>query len=222
MSIPLPYVDQYECRSETLEVYASDRRGQVLYQFNNYGYRNNIDYVDDEANAGVYIGSSITAGIGVDWDKSFASLSSQVLNVNCYHFAQGCVMVDNQEILRMLKLVKQSGINAKYYVIQFIQLSRQYDAATGQTQFSDDVEQNTIRFQQVFDQVQELLKNDVWCFLGCDEQQHQLPESITKHPCCLTWNPQFIDFAGVGRHPGVKWHRMISQGLAKFLKKQTF
>ena len=44
MSIPLPYADQYECRGETLEVYASDRRGQVSYQFNNYGYRNNIDY----------------------------------------------------------------------------------------------------------------------------------------------------------------------------------
>jgi hypothetical protein len=219
MSIPLPYTDQYECRSETLEVYASDRRGQVLYQFNNYGYRNNIDYFHDEKNVGAYIGSSITAGIGVAWDKSFASLSSLTLGTNCYHFAQGCTPVDNQEILRMSKLVKQTNIDIKYYVIQFIQLGREYDVATGKTILNDNVDQNIVKFQQVFEQVQELFKNDNWCFFGCDQEQHPLPESITKHPFCLTWNPQFIDFAGVGRHPGVQWHKMINQSIIKFLKK---
>ena len=219
MSIPLPYADQYECRSETLEVYASDRRGQVVYQFNNYGYRNNIDYFNDEKNVGAYIGSSITAAIGVDWNKSFASLSSIALGTNCYNFAQGCTMVDNQEILRMAKLVKDTNIDIKYYVIQFIDLSRKYNAATGKTIFIDNFHQNIVRFQQVFEQIQELFRDDVWCFLGCDEGQHSMPESITKHPLCLTWNPQFIDFAGVGRHPGVKWHKMINQSIVKFLKK---
>lgn len=219
MSIPLPYADQYECRSETLEVYASDRRGQVVYQFNNYGYRNNIDYFNDEKNVGAYIGSSITAAIGVDWNKSFASLSSIALGTNCYNFAQGCTMVDNQEILRMAKLVKATNIGIKYYVIQFIDLSREYNAATGKTIFIDNFHQNIVRFQQVFEQIQELFRDDVWCFFGCDERQHFIPESITKHPLCLTWNPQFIDFAGVGRHPGVKWHKMINQSIVKFLKK---
>lgn len=219
MSIPLPYADQYECRSETLEVYASDRRGQVVYQFNNYGYRNTIDYFNDGKNVGAYIGSSITAAIGVDWNKSFASLSSIALGTNCYNFAQGCTMVDNQEILRMAKLVKATNIDIKYYVIQFIDLSREYNAATGKTIFIDNFHQNIVRFQQVFEQIQELFRDDVWCFFGCDEGQHFMPESITKHPLCLTWNPQFIDFAGVGRHPGVKWHKMINQSIEKFLKK---
>ena len=219
MSIPIPYIDQYECRGETLEVYASDRRGQVSYQFNNFGYRNNIDYHEDEKNVGVYVGSSITAGIGVDWDKSFASLSSKNLNVNCYQFAQGCVMVDNQEILRMLKLIKQTKVDIKYYVIQFIQLSRQYDPITGQTQLVDDYDQNISKFLQTFDEINDLLENDTWCFLGCDGQQHKLPDSIINHPCCLTWNPQFIDLAGVTGHPGIKWHKMINQGIVKFLQK---
>jgi len=219
MSIPLPHADQYQCRNETLEVYASDRRGQVQYQFNNFGYRNNIDYVDDENNVGVYIGSSITAGIGVDWSKTFASLSSAALGVRCYHFAQGCVAVDNQEILRMLQAVKQSRIQAKYYVIQFIRLTRQYDPKTGQTTHSDDHNKNIERFLSVFDQIQNVLANDHWCFLGCDQEQHALPHSVTKHARCVSWNPQFIDQAGVGGHPGEKWHKMINQAIVKALKQ---
>lgn len=218
MSIPLPYADQFECRNETLEVYASDRRGLVQYQFNNFGYRNNIDYEDTAQNVGVYIGSSITAGIGIDWPKAFASSSSHALGVNCYHFAQGCTGVDNREILRMLQGVKQSAINAKYYVIQFIQLNRQYDSNTGQTTHCHNHSENIDKFLTVFDQVQNLLTNDHWCFLGCDEQQHALPDSVTKHPRCVTWNPQFIDLAGVGGHPGEKWHKMINQAVVNKLR----
>ena len=87
------------------------------------------------------------------------------------------------------------------------------------TILNDNVDQNIVKFQQVFEQVQELFKNDNWCFIGCDQEQHQLPESITKHPFCLAWNPPIIDFAGVGRHPGVKWHKMINQNIVMFLKK---
>ena len=102
MSIPLPFASQYECRNETLEVYASDRRGLINYSFNNYGYRNNIDYQEDAVDVGIYLGSSITSGIGVDWPDTFVATSSQALNVQGYHFSQGCVPVDNQETLRML------------------------------------------------------------------------------------------------------------------------
>ena len=74
------------------------------------------------------------------------------------------------------------------------------------------------KFLTVFDQVQNLLTNDYWCFLGCDEQQHALPDSVTKHPRCVTWNPQFIDLAGVGGHPGEKWHKMINQAVVNKLR----
>lgn len=56
MSLPLPFKDQYKCRNETLEVYASDRRGLIEYKFNNLGYRNNHDYYLTENNAGYFFG----------------------------------------------------------------------------------------------------------------------------------------------------------------------
>jgi hypothetical protein len=219
MTIPLPYPDQYACRNEILEVYASDRRGTVEYQFNNLGYRNNIDYITQDSNVGIYIGSSITAGIGVDWQKSFANLTSQSLQTRTYHFAQGCKAVDNDEILRMLEAVIQSGLDAKYFVLQFINLDRIYNAQTGITGYSADRKQNINRFVQVFDRVCQLLENCRWCFLGCDQQQHELPTYISNHKNCVSWNTRYIDLAGVGQHPGAKWHQMISLGLIKHLKQ---
>jgi hypothetical protein len=219
MTIPLPYSDQYACRNETLEVYASDRRGTVLYQFNNLGYRNDIDYAAQDSAVGVYIGSSITAGIGIDWHKSFAYLASQQLETPAYHFAQGCKGVDNREILRMLEAVTQSGLDVQYFVLQFIDLDRRYDAETGATIHNIDLEQNINEFVQVFDRVCKVLEGRSWCFLGCDRLQHQLPEHISQHKNLVAWNPRFIDLAGVGQHPGEKWHRMISLGLIKHLKQ---
>jgi hypothetical protein len=219
MTIPLPYFDQYACRNETMEVYASDRRGTVAYQFNNFGYRNDIDYTTQDTDIGVYIGSSITAGIGVDWNKSFAYLTSQGLQTRTYHFAQGCKEVDNHEILRMLEAVKQVDLDAKYFVLQFINLDRIYDPATGITVHSQDHEQNIKRFVQDFDCICKILENHRWCFIGCDAHQHQLPERIIKHPRCVSWNTQYIDLAGVGTHPGPRWHKMISMGLVKHLKQ---
>ena len=219
MTIPLPYQDQYACRDETLEVYASDRRGTVTYQFNNFGYRNDIDYVLQDPGIGVYIGSSITAGIGVDWRKSFAYLSSQPLQAPAYHFAQGCTQVDNQEILRMLQAVLESGLDIKYVVLQFIDLDRVYDLNTGLATHSTDLDQNVARFAAVFKSVCDLLANQRWCFFGCDAKQHVLPADIVQHPRCVAWNPPYIDLAGVGQHPGIKWHRMMSMAVIKSLKQ---
>lgn len=219
MILPLPFRDQYECRNETLEVYASDRRGLVEYQFNNLGYRNDIDYVDTQANAGVFLGSSITSGIGVDWSKSFVKLVSQNLAVEPYHFSQGCTKVDNREILNQISILKNNNFFSKFWVIQFIDLDRRFDPETGQTMHCRDTVQNVNEFVDIFLQIQSALANQTWCFFGCDGLSHAIPEYIRYHKNCLAWNPAFIDRAGVGDHPGVKWHQMMSLGIQKKLTK---
>lgn len=219
MSIPLPYVDQYECRNETVEVYASDRRGTVEYQFNNYGYRNNTDYIDNQSGVGVYIGSSITSGVGVNWPDCFAPLSAAELNVPCYHFSQGCVPIDNQEMLKTLQHLKQSDLKPKYYVIQFIDLHRRYIPKIGRFEPETDKSKNIKLFEDTFNAVDQLLRDDIWVFLGCDSAQHDIPEYILGHQALLAWNPRFLDLAGVGNHPGPKWHKMIGLGLVKKISK---
>lgn len=220
MTIPLPFFTQYECRNETLEVYAQDRRGIVNYQFNNLGYRNCIDYDETDSDVAVYLGSSITAGIGLDWSQSFAQLSSQALEVKCYQLAQGCMEVDNEEILRMLIAIKKSNLGIKHYILQFISLERQYDYNTGVCLRLFDHDHNVARFVKVFDQVQALLNQDSWCFIGCDELQHHLPDCIIKHDNCVAWNPVFIDLNGYNNHPGRQWHKMMALAIVKKLRKR--
>lgn len=218
MIIPLPFADLYECRNETLELFASDRRGQVNYQFNNYGYRNNIDYHVGKSDVAVFLGSSLVSGIGVQWEESFPYLVSQKLHTSCYHYGQGCKEIDNQETLRILKEIISDGVFPKYTVIQFIDLDRRYNNVTGTTVRDPDIEQNIQLFKKTFDGIAELLHDQNWCFFTCDNLSHAVPDYIKKHSRCVAWNLKFIDHCGVGSHPGVKWHQLISHGVAKKLQ----
>lgn len=219
MSLPLPFRDQYECRNETLEVYASDRRGLVEYRFNNLGYRNDIDYVDNEANAGVFLGSSITSGIGVEWNNSFVKLVSDGFKVEPYHFSQGCTKVDNREIFNQISALVDNKFFPKFWVIQFIDLDRRFDPLSGITVDCTDHNHNVDEFVKIFKEIETKLLGQDWCFFGCDRLDHTIPSSIRNHKNCLTWNPAFIDLAGVGHHPGKKWHQMIALAVRKKLTK---
>lgn len=220
MLIPPPFFSQYECRSETLEVYASDRRGTVEYRFNNLGYRSDIDYVEDDDNVGVYIGSSITSAIGIPMQQGFASISANALNSKCYQFGQGCMMIDNQETLRMLQAILASNLKPKYVVIQFINSNRRYDSTTGKTSIVSDRDENLRIFLNTFNKVDQLLQNMPWCFVGLDSEIHAPGDSVTTHPGCVSWNTKIVDLAGVGEHPGPKWHKMIAAGIVNRLQKQ--
>lgn len=219
MSLPLPFRDQYECRGETLEVYASDRRGTVEYKFNNLGYRGDIDYDSNEKNAGVFLGSSITSGIGVNWNKSFVKLVSNAFGVEPYHFSQGCTKVGNNEVLQQIRALKSNNFFPKFWVIQFIDLDRRFDSTSGNTVHCTDLEANVREFVDIFLQIESELADQNWCFFGCDSMSHAIPENITTRKNCVAWNPRFIDLAGVGNHPGPKWHQMISLGVRKKLTK---
>jgi hypothetical protein len=220
MLLPLPFFSQYECRSETLEVYASDRRGNIEYKFNNLGYRSDIDYVEDADNVGVYIGSSITSAIGIPMQQSFATISANELNSKCYQFGQGCMMVDNQEILRMLKAILASNLKPKYFVIQFINSNRRYDFNTGKMSTVPNKDENIRVFLNTFDEINQILQHTTWCFIGLDSEMYAPGDRIIEHPCCVSWNTKLIDLAGVGEHPGPKWHKMISAGIVNRLQKQ--
>lgn len=218
MSIPLPFWTQYECRNETLEIYAADRRGHIVYAFNNYGYRNDIDYSADAQEVGLYLGSSIMSGIGLQWKDSFAAISANELAAECYQFSQGCMPVDNQESLRMLRDLKLSGIKPRYWVIQFIDLDRRFK--DGQNNFQVDQTENLELFLETFRAIQTILYKDIWIFLSADKSQCPVPEFVKHHDHCVGWNVPFIDYAGVGEHPGKKWHKMISAGIIKKLSDQ--
>lgn len=212
MSIPLPNSIQYECRNEIMEVYASDRRGIIEYKFNNLGYRNNIDYINRKQPIGAYIGSSITSAIGVPWKDGFCYLSAEKLSVEPWNFSQGCTYIDNGITLEMIKSLLKSDLNIKYWIIQFVDFDRR-DLSPANN--STDLEENSKQFLNIFNQIENLLEDKTWCFLCTDSKNHSVPENIKKHPKCVAWNFPFVDLAGVGSHPGKKWHSIMSAGIVK-------
>ncbi len=215
MSIPLPNLAHYECRNETLEVYASDRRGIVEYKFNNLGYRNQIDYVDQGQPVAAYIGSSLTSAIGIPWEKSFCYLSSKKLCVEPWNFSQGCTYINNGTTLSMIESLLQSQLNIQYWIVQFIDFDRGPTPADN----SKDLEKNTMEFVKIFYQIEKLLEDKNWCFLCSDNKNHTVPDNIKNHHRCVSWNFPFVDRAGVGSHPGEKWHNIMSAGIVKKLNQ---
>lgn len=213
MSIPLPNLEHYECRNEVLEVYASDRRGTVEYKFNNLGYRAHVDYVDHGQPIGAYIGSSLTSAIGVPWEKGFCYQSSTKLSVEPWNFSQGCTYVNNGTTLSMIESLLQTNLNIQYWVVQFIDFDRSSTPGVPLT----DLEKNSAEFVDIFHKIEKLLHNKNWCFICSDSKNHSVPDSIKKHAKCAAWNFPFVDFAGVGSHPGQKWHSIMSAGIVKKL-----
>jgi hypothetical protein len=56
--------------------------------------------------------------------------------------------------------------------------------------------------------------------VGTDNARVDVGDRVIKHAHCVTWNLKFVDFAGVGEHPGYKWHQMVAAGIVKNLQKQ--
>ena len=192
-----------------------DFRGVVKYNFNKNGFINNIDYDVKENKAICFFGSAITSGIGLPWEQSYSFQTAKLFgeDYKSYNFSQGCMFVDNNEILNTVKQVKKmENFTPFAYVIQFIGLDRIYHPSKEIGTLSIDSKKNIENFESIFEQLQLLLKNAKWVFFGCDGADHKLPESITKHKNCLIWNPRFIDNL-LRDLPGPKWHKMISLGV---------
>tara|TARA_Y100001973_G_scaffold102608_2_gene168022 strand:- start:660 stop:1334 length:675 start_codon:yes stop_codon:yes gene_type:complete len=192
-----------------------DFRGVVKYNFNKNGFINDIDYDVKESKAICFFGSAITSGIGLPWQQSYSFQTAKLFgeDYKSYNFSQGCMFVDNKEILNTVKQVKNmENFKPFAYVIQFIGLDRIYHPSKEIGTLSIDSKKNIETFETLFDELQNLLKNDKWVFLGCDGADHKVSESITKHKNCLIWNPRFIDNL-LRDLPGPKWHKMISLGV---------
>lgn len=215
MSFPKSYYE--ELTNSYCTKIGQDFRGILKYNFNNFGFINNIDYSVDEKNALCFFGSAITSAIGIPWEQSFGYRLSQFLGpiYKSYNFSQGCVFVDNKEIFNT---VKQVYLNKQFkpyaYIIQFIDLDRVFNPKKETGTLSIDAKKNVESFLFLFNELEKLLENEKWIFFGCDTQDYDLPIAIKNHKNCLIWNPPLFDKMLLNV-PGEKWHRMIALGLNK-------
>ena len=194
-----------------------DSRGVLRYNFNNYGFINNLDYSIEEKNAICFFGSAITSAIGLPWEKSFGFQLAQMLGNKFvgYNFSQGCIFVDNQEIIETIKKIKTINNFQPYaYIVQFIDLDREFNSKKETGKLRTNAEENKKKFSMLFKELETLLQNERWIFFGCDSRDYKIPDTIKNHKNCLIWNPPFIDRM-LRDVPGEKWHRMMALGLNK-------
>ena len=59
-------------RGNTVNQYGLDRTGQIIYKFNNQGFRSDRDF--DFVPSYAFFGCSFVAGIGVSLEQTFASM----------------------------------------------------------------------------------------------------------------------------------------------------
>ena len=208
--------------SQTVHKIGQDMRGIVPYKFNNCGFRADVDYVETEVNAGCYFGHAFTSGVGIEWHNSYPAKSSKKLGVQCYNFSQGCVGVDNFEIMRTaIEVSNMETFKPKFFIIQFCDLLRRFDLKTGKMSFESDIDKNVRDFTEAFKNLEEKLDkaNIRWLFFGCDfTEYHPVPDYITKHKNCMIWNPAFFDKILYGM-PGEKWHNIIAYGITNTIQK---
>ena len=197
-------------------------RGVLKYNFNNHGFINNLDYDVNENNALCFFGSAITSSIGLPWEMSFAHQLSQQLTsekFKAYNFAQGCMFVDNYEIINTVEAVKNiEEFKPVAYIIQFIGLDRRFYPAKKAGKLNHDADENLKNFLDIFKKLEHTLKDEKWIFFACDGADTEMPDYIKDHQNCLIWNPPFISTL-LRDLPGQKFHNMISLGLKNKLKE---
>lgn len=220
MSFPKSYYNEHI--SSYCKKIGQDMRGIIKYNFNNYGFINNLDYDISEKNAICFFGSAITSSIGLPWELSFAYQLSQQLTskkFKAYNFSQGCMFVDNLEIINTVEFIKNmENFKPAAYIIQFINIERRWhpEKKTGILNLNN--KENLIFFIQLFKKLENILKNEKWIFFACDESSMEIPIDIKNHKNCLIWNPPMIDTL-LRDVPGHKFHKMISLGLQNKLKE---
>ena len=220
MSFPKSYYNEYT--SSYCTKIGQDMRGIIKYNFNNQGFINNQDYDVNEENAICFFGSAITSAIGLPWEQSFAHQLSQELTskeFKSYNFSQGCIFVDNKEIINTVESVKNmEQFKPAVYVVQLIGLDRRFSPQNKAGKYNLDDNENLTSFQNLFKKLEHMLKDEKWIFFACDGADLKVPNDITNHQNCLIWNPPFINTM-LRDVPGRKFHNMISLGIKNRLKQ---
>ncbi len=75
--------------NSTTHKIGQDMRGILDYNWNNCGFRSDVDYDPNETKAGCFFGNAFTSAIGIEWKNAYASITADRLKLKCYNFSQG-------------------------------------------------------------------------------------------------------------------------------------
>ena len=168
---------QFELRNNSVDVFGYDRTGRVQYSFNRHGFRGHD--LSDRPSI-IVIGNSISFGIGLPQEQTFAHMLAQHMQMPCFNASFGCWFHENHDHLHNLSVLCQRN-QEDIFVIQINNLDRRRDGQKVLDGNGRDFCQQ--KFMQFWHQAQEILASRTRVWLYWDDIDHQLPQDVTAEFC---------------------------------------
>jgi len=161
------------CANQTVMQFGTDQRGTVAYKFDHLGFRN--DDVSTHRASVIVVGNSISFGLGIEFYKTFGSLTAKKLDRPLINIAFGCYRHDNLDHLGNIENLLRRDCD-DIWLVQINNLDR----CRVQDGVISDAASAPHRLQQYWQQIENLLGNHQRRYLYWDHVDHDLPSNITS------------------------------------------
>ena len=194
----------YRYRGTTSIGFERDQVSNSTYTFNSLGYRSNIEFSTDN-NAIVILGNTISFGLGINIDETFAGILSNTLSDPVYNFSWGCYGHTNHEQLNLLQNILKVTTPRKV-IFQINNLNRKR-LPDGNIDRANTAEFIKLAYTTFYHQAIDLLTNTPYVFLHWDNEFHGF-----EYPNCLVYNKYHVDksILNIDTSFGPKSHKLIA------------
>lgn len=189
-----------------------DHTRTVNYSFDSRGFRSQ----HHNGRCLNVIGNTVSFGIGLDQQHTFASKLARHLDLNLNNCSFGCYLHENHDHLQNLNTMIQRDSD-DIFLIQINNLNRSRDGDV--VKINMDTNWAVKRFLDYFEQVRETCKNHQVIYVYWDDIHYSLPSSIIDE--IGIYNKFHLD-QSLLTYPdtfGLRSHHYISQVLCGLLDK---
>lgn len=196
----------YALRGQTMRNFGVDNKASTLYRFNSLGYRSPIEFESDRSPI-IILGNTISFGIGLDYQDTFAGIVANSQNHPVYNFSWGCYAHTNAEQLELLKKILLV-LSPSRVIFQINNLNRR--RVDGVVSFDNPANIVVEEFNNFFTEIQQVLSLIPHDFLHWDEHSYSV-----NLPKCLIHNKYHVD-SSLSDNPdtfGVRSHKLIAHAI---------
>jgi hypothetical protein len=208
MLLPVAPDHMYLLRNQTVTKFGYDDENNTDYCFNSLGYRSNLEF-DDCDSPIIILGNTISFGLGLQIEQSFAGIIANTLKCKVYNFSWGCYGHTNADQLLLLKQIL-TAMTPRLVIFQINNLNRFRIDNYVNFQNSDNVVIS--EFNRFNLEIQQVLNSIPHDFLYWDETSYpvDLPE-------CLIHNRYHVDSSLKSNKTtfGPKSHKLIAYSILK-------
>jgi hypothetical protein len=170
MLFPTAPKNMYEHRSSSVKNFGYDKTTNSIYNFNSLGYRSNTEFTPVD-NAILFLGNSITFGIGLNHEETFCGIVAGRCNDPVYNFSWGCYAHTNSEYLCFLKSLLKT-IQPKFICYQINNLDCYRE--NGKIVLDKPIDLLEDEFKKFYLELQDVLKKIQHTFLYWDNREYNI------------------------------------------------